>query len=216
MAVIAARALGPERVTAVAIPSRYSDPRSTTCARQLAEALGIGFEIVELELLHSAAESAMGDLLSDSTAAENVQARLRAIILMGFVNRYGGLLLNTSNKTELALGYGTIYGDLSGTLCPIADLTKPEVYDLARWVDARWAVIPPFTLERPPSAELRPGQIDPFDYPRISPIMERLVEENRSNAALRRSEHKRWQAGVVLKVSRKAFGSGRMMPITRK
>ncbi|MFN2167366.1 MAG: NAD+ synthase, partial [Anaerolineae bacterium] len=115
-----------------------------------------------------------------------------------------------------ALGYGTIYGDLAGTLCPIADLTKPEVYALARWIDAKWGVMPRYTLERPPSAELRPDQVDPFDYPRISPVMERLVQENLSNAALRRSEHKRWQAGVVLKVSRKAFGSGRMIPITRK
>ncbi|MDY0020474.1 MAG: NAD(+) synthase, partial [Anaerolineae bacterium] len=109
VAVIAAEALGAAQVTAVAIPSRYSDPRSTTCAQELAQALGIRFEVVELESLHQAAETTLGELLTHGTAAENIQARLRAMILMTFVNRYGGMLLNTSNKTELALGYSTLY-----------------------------------------------------------------------------------------------------------
>jgi NAD+ synthase (glutamine-hydrolysing) len=114
------------------------------------------------------------------------------------------------------LGYTTIYGDMAGTLCPIADLTKPEVYTLARWINSKSEVIPSFVLERPPSAELRPDQVDPFDYPKIAPQMERLVQDNRSDQAMRRSEHKRWQFGVILKVSAKAFGSGRMVPITRR
>lgn len=214
--VIAAEALGPERVTAVAIPSRYTDSRSTECARELAQNLGLRFHVVELERLHAAAEETLGDLLAQGTAAENVQARLRALILMSFVNRYGGLLLNTSNKTELALGYGTLYGDLAGVLGPIADLTKPQVVALARWLDSTRGVIPEFTLERPPTAELRPRQVDPFDYERVAPAMERLVQENRGDRALRQSEHKRWQTGVVLKVSKKAFGTGRMIPITRR
>jgi NAD+ synthetase len=216
VAIIAAEALGPERVTAVAIPSRYTDPRSTACARELARVLGIHLEVIGLEPLHAAAERTLGSLLEGGTAAENVQARLRATILMGFVNRYGGLLLNTSNKTESALGYGTLYGDMAGTLCPIADLTKPQVYALARWIQAARGVIPPYILDRPPSAELRPDQVDPFDYDVVAPATERLVEANRSDAALCRSEHKRWQMGVVLKVSVKAFGSGRLMPITRR
>lgn len=219
VAVIAAEALGPERVTAVAMPSRYTDPRSTASAQALARALGIHFEVVALERLHAAAEETLGDLLSSEasgTTAENVQARLRATILMGFVNRHGGLLLNTSNKTESALGYGTLYGDMAGTLCPIGDLTKPQVYDLARWLQATQGGIPPYILKRPPSAELKPDQVDPFDYDEVGPAMERLVQANRSNDALRRSEHKRWQMGVVLKVSAKAFGTGRMMPITRR
>jgi NAD+ synthase (glutamine-hydrolysing) len=216
VAAIAAGALGPERVTAVAIPSRYTDARSTSSARDLARALGIGFEQVDLEPLHRAAEASLGDLLAVGTAAENVQARLRALILMGFVNRHGGILLNTSNKTELALGYGTLYGDLAGTLCPIGDLTKPQVVALARWIDANRCPIPPFTLERPPSAELKPDQVDPFDYPTVAPLLEELVRGNRSNAALRRAEHKRWQTGVILKVSEKAFGTGRLIPITRR
>jgi NAD+ synthase (glutamine-hydrolysing) len=217
VAVIAAEALGPEHVTAVAIPSRYSDPRSTSSARELVEALGIGFEVVELEPLHAAGETALGDLLAHGTAAENAQARLRALVLMAFVNRDGGILLNTSNKTELTVGYSTLYGDMAGTLCPIADLTKPEIYALAQWIqETRGDIIPSFVIERPPSAELKPDQVDPFDYPKISPVLERLIRENRGNAAIRRSEHKRWHMGVVLKVSEKAFGTGRMIPITRK
>ncbi len=217
VAVIATEALGPKNVTAIAVPSRYTDPRSTSCAQTLAQALGIGFAAVELEPLHTAAESTLGDLLAQGVAAENAQARLRALVLMSFTNRYGGILLNTSNKTELALGYGTLYGDLAGTLCPIGDLTKPEVYALAEWIQAaRGGIIPPFILERPPSAELKPDQIDPFDYPVVSPALEQLVRENRSNAALRRSEHKRWHLGVILKVSEKAFGTGRLIPITRR
>jgi len=223
VAVLAAEALGPANVTAVAIPSRYTDPRSTESAQALAKALGIGFEVVELEPLHRAAESTLGELLTAttvaetaSTAAENVQARLRMLILMTFVNRYGGMLLNTSNKTELALGYGTLYGDLAGTLSPIGDLAKPQVYDLANWIQATRNIIPDFILERPPSAELKPDQIDPFDYPKVAPALDRLVRANRSNAALRRSEHKRWHHGIILKVSEKAFGTGRLIPVTRR
>jgi NAD+ synthase (glutamine-hydrolysing) len=215
-AVIAAEALGPERVTALAIPSRYTDSRSTACARELARTLGIDFKVIELEGLHAAAEATLGDVLDRGTTAENVQARLRAMILMSYVNRSGGLLLNTSNKTELTLGYATLYGDMAGTLCPLADVTKPQVYALAHWLNARRRVIPPFILERPPSAELRPDQVDPFDYDRVAPALETLVAQNRSNQALRRSEHKRWQMGVILKVSEKAFGTGRLIPITRQ
>lgn len=219
VAVIAAEALGPDRVTAVAIPSRYTSPRSTACARELAQALGLHFEVVELERLHSAAEATLGALLDGSrpgTTAENIQARLRALILMSFVNRYGGMLLNASNKTELALGYATLYGDMAGTLCPIADLTKLQVIALARWIQARRSVIPPYVLERAPSAELRPDQVDPFDYAQVAPAVEALVQANRSDQALRRSEHKRRQMGIILKVSEKAFGPGRLMPITRR
>ena len=217
VAAIAAEALGPDRVTAVAIPSRYTDPRSTASARDLARALSIGFEVVDLQRLHAAAEDTLGSHIRlEGSTAENVQPRLRALILMAFVNRYGGLLLNTSNKTELALGYATLYGDTAGTLCPIADLTKPKVIALARWIDAERCFIPRFIIERPPSAELELDQVDPFDYPTVSPAMEQLVRGNRSNLALRRSEHKRWHMGVILQVSPKAFGTGRLIPITRR
>jgi len=215
-AVIAAEALGRERVTGVAIPSRFTDARSTESARELASQLGIGFEVVELEKMHVAAEQTLGEERSGGVAGENIQARLRMIILMSFVNQRGGFLINTSNKTELTLGYGTLYGDLAGTISPLGDLTKPEVYALARWINVKRDVISLFIMERKPSAELRAEQVDPFDYSTISPEVEALVRKNQSNAAMRTSEHKRWQAGVILKVSGKSFGRGRLMPITRK
>lgn len=216
VAVIATKALGPEHVSAVAIPSRYTDPRSTASAQALADRLGITLHVVPLEPLHVAAEAALGDLLAGGTTAENVQARLRALILMSFVNHHGGMLLNTSNKTELALGYGTLYGDLAGTLSPIGDLTKTDVVALAAWINRERGVIPAFILDRPPSAELKPNQIDPFDYQAVAPSLERVVQEDRSNPILRRTEYKRWQTGVILKVSARAFGTGRQVPITRK
>jgi len=214
-AVIAAEALGAENVTGVAIPSRYTDPRSTEAARELASNLGISFEVVELETLHRAAESTLG-ARADGVGGENLQARLRMMILMSCVNQRGGFLVNTSNKTELTLGYSTLYGDMAGAISPLGDVTKPEVYELARWINVGRNVIPPFVLERAPSAELRPEQVDPFDYETLAPALEEMVLANESNPAMRASEHKRWQMGVVLKVSEKAFGSGRMMPITRK
>lgn len=236
VACIAQRALGGAAVTGIALPSRHSDPRSTESARELAANLGIGFEVVPLEPLHAAAESALAPLLGETggpdTTLENVQARLRAMLLMAHVNRRGGALLNTSNKTELSLGYSTLYGDMSGALGVIADLTKPEVYALARHVNATAgrAIIPPFILERPPSAELRPDQVDPFDYPHVSPLVESLVQGATPTPTapapaaelapyrqmLRTSEHKRWQFGIVLKVSERAFGTGRMVPVTRR
>jgi NAD+ synthase (glutamine-hydrolysing) len=215
-AVLAAEALGGKNVTGISIPSRYTGKRSTQAACELAEATGIDFEVVELESMHRAAEEILGKLTTGA-AEENVQARLRMIILMSYVNRYGGFLINTSNKTELALGYTTLYGDMAGAISPLGDLTKPEVYALARWINQkRGQVIPKFVTERRPSAELRPGQVDPFDYDSVAPEIEKLVLANQSNAAMRATEHKRWQMGVVLRVSKKAFGRGRMMPLTRK
>jgi NAD+ synthase (glutamine-hydrolysing) len=229
VACIARDALGPERVTAVAIPSRFTDPRSTECARELAVALGIGFEVVPLEGLHAAAEASVGHLLEGArgaTTAENLQSRLRMAILAAYVNTRGGVLLNTSNKTELALGYGTLYGDMAGTLSVVGDLTKTQVYDVARWYDEGRGILPRFVVERPPSAELRPDQVDPFDYPTMAPLVEALVrgdaipdsadasDVERVRGALAAAEHKRWQCGIILKVSEKSFGTGRMIPVT--
>jgi len=233
-AVIAVEALGCERVTGVTIPSRYTNLRSTESARELASRLGIGFEVVEMEKMHKAAEQAVGPERSGGIAGENIQARLRMVILMSFVNQRGGFLINTSNKTELTLGYSTLYGDMAGAISPLGDLTKMEVYALARWINEEkdeggrvkdeggklivesGGVIPQFVMERKPSAELRENQVDPFEYEKISPEAEALVRSNQSNAAMRASEHKRWQACVILKVSGKSFGRGRLMPITRR
>lgn len=217
-AALAVQALGADNVLGVAIPSRYTHPQSTQSARELCEKLGCRFEVVELEPLHQAAEQVLRFSGSPvGTVMENAQARLRMLVLMGYVNQLGGFLLNTGNKTELTVGYSTLYGDLAGTLCPLGDLTKPQVYELARYLNTVTRdAIPRHALERPPSAELRPEQVDPFEYETFSPRMEALVAANQSDRAMRQSEHKRWQAGIVLKVSEKSFGTGRMMPVTRR
>jgi NAD+ synthase (glutamine-hydrolysing) len=212
---LAVDALGPGRVGAVAIPSRHTDPASTGAAREIASTLAIPLDVVDLESIHATAAEALASFLDGTAegrlADENLQARLRMVILMAHVNRHRGFLLNTSNKTELSLGYGTLYGDLAGALAPIADLTKLDVVALARHLGG----FPAFVLERPPTAELSPGQVDPFDYAVEAPRLEVLVQSHRSDAALRRSEHKRGQFGVILKVTETAFGSGRMVPVTR-
>ncbi|MES1240938.1 MAG: NAD(+) synthase [Acidobacteriota bacterium] len=222
VACIAAEAVGAEAVTALAMPSRFTDPRSTESAREMAANLGIGFEVVPIEPLHAAFEGALADLGDKGTTDENLQARLRSVVLNAWVNSRGGLLLNTSNKTEISLGYGTLHGDLAGTLSVLGDVTKPEVYAMARWYVANRGPIPGFILDRPPTAELRPGQVDPFDYPVVAPAVEALVrgqapgrDADRWRRMLRASESKRWQHGVILKVSERAFGTGRMVPITR-
>ena len=216
VAALAAGALGPEKVTAVSIPSRYTNSRSVESARQLCASLGVRFEVFDLEPLHRAAEKSMARLLDEGTGAENIQARLRAMVLMGYVNRHGGMLLNTTNKTELSVGYITLYGDMAGMLSPLGDLTKPEVAALARWIDSHRVTIPAFILERSPTAELKPGQVDPFDYAVVSPALEELVQADSSNEVLRRSEYKRRKMGVILRVSPRAFGSGRLVPVTRR
>ncbi len=213
VACLARSALGPEKVLGVTIPSRHSDSRSEDTARELADNLGIGFECVPMETMHRAAEESLPGLL-EGLAAENVQARIRMTVLMAFVNRLGGLLLNTSNKTELALGYGTLYGDLAGTLSPLGDLTKVEVYSLASWLNDLYGWIPEFTLKRAPSAELKTDQVDPFDYPRLAPEVEAEIQGQRARRGLLRYEYKRRNGPLILKVSEKAFGSGRLMPVT--
>lgn len=209
VACLAAEALGPGRVQAIAIPSRHTDPRSTESARELALRLGLDFEVVPLEPLYQPAQIL---LAAEGTTAENLQARLRMAVLMARVNQRGGLLLNTSNKTELTLGYGTLYGDLCGTLGPLNDVTKPEVYRLA----AFYPQIPEFIRERAPSAELAPGQSDPFDYERVAPELEKDVLDQRWRSDTASCEHKRRQSPIGLKVSEKAFGTGRFVPVTAR
>jgi NAD+ synthase (glutamine-hydrolysing) len=231
VACVAAEALGPERVTALALPGRHTHADSTRAARELAGALGIRLELIEMAPLHAAARRALGSLLDDTPAGrradENLQARLRMLALSAWINRHGGLLLNTSNKTELSLGYGTLWGDLAGTLGVIGDLTKTEVYAVARWLHCGRGLIPPFVLDRPPTAELAPDQVDPFDYDRVAPAVEAIVQGLAAAGDLshhevtdlarmvRAAEHKRASHGLILKVSERAFGSGRLMPVTR-
>ncbi|MBK9968173.1 MAG: NAD(+) synthase [Holophagales bacterium] len=227
VAAIAVEAVGPEKVVAIHVPSRFTDLRSTQAAREIASSLRIRFEVRPLEPLLAPFEAELADLLDAGPAGrrthENLQARLRMTILAAFVNRHGGLLLNASNKTELALGYGTLWGDLAGLLAPIGDLPKTDVCRLSRWVALTRGTIPPYVLERAPTAELSAGQVDPFDYDDVAPRVEVIVA-NRAGAfaaseplraAIRRAEGKRVVHGIVLKVSEWAFGSGRLVPVTR-
>ena len=124
------------------------------------------------------------------------------------------MLLNTSNKTELSLGYGTLHGDLAGSLSPLGDLTKLQVNSLAAWFHKETGLIPPFILERAPSAELRADQVDPFDYARVAPEIEAVILSGSAHPEVARAEFKRREFGIVLKVSEKSFGSGRMLPVT--
>ena len=242
VAALAAEALGPENVTGIALPSRYSSAGSLSDAAELAGNLGIRFETVSIEPLFSSARSSLASLfqgLPEDVAEENVQSRLRGLILMAVSNKFGPLLLTTGNKSELAVGYCTLYGDMCGGLAPISDLPKMRVYALARHLNAVAGrpPIPEASLEKPPSAELRPDQVDQDSlppYPLLDRILERLVERNLSVAAtarqtgasrtlveeiarkVDRAEYKRAQAAPGLKVSRKAFGSGRRLPIAQR
>jgi NAD+ synthetase len=228
-------ALGAENVIGIAMPSRFNAPESTRDAQLLAEALGIEFHVLPIE---ESVEIAMRRYVSefgnysDNLTIENLQARERGKTLMEISNDRSALVLSTGNKTEYALGYTTLYGDMCGGLAVLGDVTKPLVYELGHWINAQAAheVIPQYTLTRPPSAELRSGQVDPFDYDRISPLADLVIEEHLSRDELiacnyapeevdlvlrlvRISEYKRKQAAPDLRVTEKAFGMGRRMPI---
>jgi NAD+ synthase (glutamine-hydrolysing) len=237
-ACLAAEALGPAQVLGVAMPSRYSSDHSREDARQLAEALGIGFREIPIEPMHAAflgqLQASQGRPLGD-LAEQNVQARIRGQILMALSNDTGGLVLSTGNKSELAVGYCTLYGDMAGGLAVIGDLPKTVVYRVARAANARAgrALVPERTFVKPPSAELKPGQVDQDSLPpyqALDDILEAFLVERLPAAAIvarghaeetvRRvlrmvtaSEYKRRQAAPVLKVTEKAFGEGRRFPI---
>jgi NAD+ synthase (glutamine-hydrolysing) len=255
VACIAARALGPENVLGVAMPSRYSSPGSRTDAEALARALGIGFCVISIEPMFAAyLDTLAGPLESFAPArppdaaaaaadltAQNLQARVRGAILMALSNRQDRLLLTTGNKSELATGYCTLYGDMAGGLAVISDAPKTLVYRLARAVNAdavaagRPAPIPESTLTKPPSAELRPDQTDQDSLPPyelLDAILEAHLVEGLDAAALaargfapavvadvlrriRTSEYKRRQMPPGLKITGKAFGPGRRYPIAR-
>ena len=238
VAAIAAESLGPENVVGVSMPSPYSSRGSIDDAVALARNLGI--ECLQIPIGDSFAcfkaqfkEVFAG--LPEDTTEENMQARLRGMILMSLSNKFGHLLLTTGNKSELAVGYCTIYGDMAGGLAVISDVPKTMVYDLARWINREREVIPWATIEKPPSAELKPGQVDQDSLPPYDVLDEMLrlyIEENLSAREIaergfdektvrwvqRRvdlNEYKREQAAPGIKVTSRAFGVGRRMPIAQ-
>ncbi len=239
-AAIACDALGAENVMGVALPSPYSSKESIEDAQQLAQNLKVRFEIIPISDIFQTYRKILGDLLATSADSgpshdvteQNIQARIRGNLLMALANKLGGLLLSTGNKSEMAVGYCTLYGDMSGGLAVISDVPKEMVYKLAGYVNRDQEIIPSRTVSKPPSAELAPNQKDEDDLPPYSvldPILKAYLEENLSIREIidlgfpesivkdvvmriRINEYKRKQAPIGLKVTTKAFGYGRRYP----
>lgn len=239
VAALTARALGPDSVRVLLMPSQFSSDHSVQDARKLAETLGIQYDLIPIQPIFESYAAALQPHFwahPFNLTEENIQARIRGMLLMSFSNKFGHILLNTSNKSEIAVGYGTLYGDLCGGLSVIGDVYKTEVYDLARFINKDGEIIPENTLVKPPSAELRPGQKDSDSLPpyeELDPILFQYIERRQSpqdiiamgfdEATVRRAlrlvninEFKRYQTPPVLRVSSKAFGMGRRMPIVGK
>lgn len=237
-AVIAADALGPENVHAVAMPSRYSSRHSRDDARTLANNLGIEFDEIGIEQPYTSFLDVLTPHFQGrdfDVTEENLQARIRGVYLMGLSNKFGKLVLSCGNKSELAVGYSTLYGDMCGALAVIGDVPKMQVYALAEEYNrlAGYEVVPRSIIEKAPSAELRPDQRDEDSlppYPVLDAIVDRYVEDRQGIARIieagferrdvervvgliRRNEYKRWQSPPVLKVTAKAFGSGWRYPL---
>jgi NAD+ synthase (glutamine-hydrolysing) len=240
VAAIAVEALGPENVQGIGMPSEFSSTGSVTDAEKLARNLGIAFSTVPIREIYDGFSKSLEPFFEGTEfglAEENLQPRIRGSLLMALSNKTGALVLTTGNKSEMACGYCTLYGDMVGALAVIGDVYKTEVYELSRWVNREREVIPEDTLTKPPSAELRPGQKDtdslpPYDV--LDPIVRAYLEDYSSAEEIVRSqgvelelvrkvirlvelsEYKRQQAAPVLKVSRKSFGMGRRFPIAAK
>jgi NAD+ synthase/NAD+ synthase (glutamine-hydrolysing) len=239
-AVIAADAVGAENVIGVGMPGPYSSQGSIDDARALARNLGIRFELLSINEVFARDSGTLEPVfrgLDPDATEENIQSRARGTLLMALSNKFGAIVLSTGNKSELGVGYCTLYGDMVGGLAVISDVPKTMVYRLSHYVNSRRAVIPQASLEKPPSAELRPDQKDSDTLPPyevLDAILEDYVEESRTAeqiAAARgfdvnlvrrvirmveRTEYKRQQAAPGLKISAKAFGYGRRFPIAAK
>ena len=238
-AVIAARALGKGKVLGVTMPSGFSSKGSVKDSKALAKRLGIAFENIPIKSVYNAYTKTLSGVFTGlpfDVTEENLQARIRGKILMAISNKHGYLVLTTGNKSELAVGYCTLYGDMCGGLAVISDIPKTMVYDIAEYINRRKEVIPIHTIEKPPSAELRPDQKDqdslpPYDI--LDGVLKAYVEESRDiddiigrgfNEALVKdiikkvdtNEYKRKQAAPGLKVTSKAFGTGRRMPLAQR
>jgi len=238
-ACLAKEALGHENVMALLLPSRYSSEHSVSDSIALVKNIKAAHEIISIENPFNSIEEILtpffNGMKSDVTE-ENIQARIRAIVLMAFANKFGYILLNTSNKSEAAVGYGTLYGDMAGGLSVIGDVYKSDVYKLARFINRDHEIIPENIILKPPSAELRPDQLDSDSlpqYPILDSILYQYIEMQRPADEIKlegfgkpevervirlinSNEYKRYQAPPVLRISSKAFGDGRKMPIVAK
>ena len=238
-AVIAVEALGPENVRGVSLPSQYSSQGSLDDAQILAQNLGIQHDVIPIQNAFESVKTELQPVFAgrkEDTAEENIQARLRGVILMAMSNKFGSLLLTTGNKSELAVGYCTLYGDMCGGLAVISDVPKTMVYRLSNWINREQEIIPPASITKPPSAELRPNQTDQDSLPSydvLDAILEayvvqckspaEIVEAGFQDADVKRvvklidfNEYKRRQAAPGIKVTSKAFGVGRRIPIAQR
>lgn len=239
VAVLAVRALGPENVRVLLMPSKYSSDHSVEDARILAENLGIRYDIVHIQKAVDAFEKELAPLFEGCSAdvtEENIQARTRGIFVMAISNKFGHILLNTTNKSESAVGYGTLYGDMNGGLAVLGDVYKLDVYRLSRFMNKNGEIIPENTIVKPPSAELRPDQKDTDslpDYEDLDVMLFNYIELNKSPREIadmgfdeeivrkvvrmvNMNEYKRFQAAPILRISSKAFGFGRKMPLVAR
>ena len=238
-AALAVRALGPDNVRVILMPSEFSSEHSISDAKELANNLQIKSDLIPIHSLYSEFNAVLAPYFIGTefnVTEENIQARIRGLILMAFSNKFGYILLNTSNKSEMAVGYGTLYGDLCGGLSVIADVYKTEVYALAKFINKEKEIIPLNSIEKPPSAELRPDQKDSDslpDYADLDEILYQYIEKERGpdeiiklgfdESLVKRilrlvniNEFKRYQTAPALRVSSKAFGMGRRIPIVGK
>jgi NAD+ synthase (glutamine-hydrolysing) len=236
---LAAEALGNKNTRVLLMPSRYSSDHSVNDAVELAKNLNVKYDIVNIEEPFRSFENALAPLFEGKPAditEENIQARIRAVLLMAVSNKHGNILLNTSNKSEAAVGYGTLYGDMAGGLSVIGDVYKTDVYRLAEYINRDKEIIPVNIITKPPSAELRPDQYDSDslpDYETLDAILfryielqkppERIIKEGMDKETVLRvirmidfNEYKRYQAPPILRISSKAFGAGRRMPLAAR
>jgi NAD+ synthase (glutamine-hydrolysing) len=236
---LATEALGPENARALLMPSRYSSDHSVRDAEALAKNLNIKYDILSIEKPFRAFEEDLKPLFSGrqrDVTEENIQARIRALLLMAVSNKFGCILLNTSNKSEAAVGYGTLYGDMAGGLSVIGDVYKTDIYKLAHFINRKREIIPLSILTKLPSAELRPSQFDSDslpDYRILDIILYQYIEQQKPAdritgegidcdtvqeviKLINYNEYKRYQAPPVLRISSKSFGNGRRMPLVAR
>lgn len=229
IACLAVDAIGAENVTAFALPTQYNAPESLRLAEDLANQLGIQLIEIEINALYLECRKIIDQTFNIhefGVTHENIQSRLRGLLLMAYSNLYNSLLLSTSNKSELATGYGTLYGDMNGGLLPIGDLYKTQVFQMARWYQKKRGLIPEEIITRPPSAELRPNQKDQDSLPEYSKLdrsLKKIIEHGEMGRSktdlfslqkILGTEFKRWQGAPILKVSSRSFGRGRHWPIS--
>jgi NAD+ synthase (glutamine-hydrolysing) len=236
---LASEALGASAMRVLLMPSQYSSGHSVTDAVKLAEKLGVRYDVVDIHTVFNAFTESLSGLFKGTQpdlTEENIQARIRGNLLMAVSNKFGNILLNTSNKSEAAVGYGTLYGDMSGGLSVLGDVYKTDVYRLAAYINRDEEIIPLNTITKPPSAELRPDQKDSdslpeydildkilFNYIELKKSIDEIIQMGldekvvvKTIRMVNRNEYKRYQTPPILRISSKAFGSGRIMPLVAK